>query len=194
MELNEIKKLLEKYYEGVSSLEEEQLLKDIFRYRPVPAELEADKELFLYMASHTSAFPIDSQLEQKLTNWIDQQDNKGHRSVKIIGMYRMVGIAASFAILIICYLTFFQPKDKVAIKDTYKDPTVAYAQAKRTLLYVSQQLNKGTAPLGQVNKLNQLNKGINRLSSLSSLNNGIEQLQLVSKYYDTSKKENNEKK
>jgi hypothetical protein len=191
MELNRIKQLLEKYYEGSTSLEEEQLLKDFFRYHPVPAELEADKELFLFTASEANVHPLNSPLEQRLTNWIDLQDVKTNRKIKLIWVYRVTGIAATFAIVLTCYLMYVQPKNKVAIKDTYTNPEVAYAEAKRALLYVSEQLNKGTAPLGQVGKLN---KEMNRLSTISSFNDGLEQLKMVSKYYNTSKSENNKTK
>ena len=191
MEPNTIKQLLEKYYEGTTSIEEEQLLKDFFRYRPVPAELEADKELFLYTSLEAKTLPVNSQLEQRLTDWIDQQDVKTNKKIRKVWVYRVAGIAALFAVIITCYLTYSHPKNNVVTKDTYQDPKVAYAEAKRALLYVSQQLNKGTAPLGQMSKLNT---GMNRLSTVSSLNNGLEQLLMVSKYYDTSKTENNKTK
>lgn len=191
MELSQVKQLLEKYYEGATSLEEEQLLKDFFRYRPVPAELKTDKELFLYTSSEAGTRLMNSRLEETLSNWIDHQDMKAKRKLKVLWVYRAAGVAAIIALIFTCYLMVIQPKRQVAVKDTYKDPQLAYAEAKRALLYVSQQLNKGTAPLHEMSKLNT---GVNRLSAISSLNDGLEQLQMVSRYYDTSKSENNKTK
>ena len=54
MELNKIKQLLGKYYEGITSVEEDQFLKDYFQNDSVPAELEADRELFSYTASEAN--------------------------------------------------------------------------------------------------------------------------------------------
>lgn len=192
MELNQIKQLLEKYYDGNTSLEEEKLLKDFFRYRPVPAELETDKELFLHLASESKTQPIHSALEQKLEAWIDKQEPKGKKISMVTWRFRIAGVAAMLAIVVTCYVTMFRPKnDAVAMKDTYKNPELAYAEAKQTMLYISQQLNKGTQPLSNVGKLNM---GMNKLAPVSSINNGMEQLQLVSKYMNTSKKDNNKTK
>ena len=191
MELNHIKQLLEKYFEGNTSVEEETLLKDFFRYRPVPAEMEADKQLFLYTSSESNMHIKNAALEQKLVDWIDQQES-GPKTFRINPwVYRLVGVAAFVAIIVTCYITISHPKNEVAIKDTYKSPEIAYAETKKALLYVSQQLNKCTAPLGQMDKLNT---GMNRLSSVSSLNNGLEQIEIVSKYYDNAKSENNKTK
>jgi len=193
--MEQIKQLLGKYYDGNTSKEEEQFLKDYFRYSSVPAELDTDKELFLYTASENNAVPLNSQFEQKLSNWIDEQGENEKKTRRLFWSYRIAGIAATFAIIVVCYLTLFQSKTNVPIalkdKDTYDNPQLAYAEAKRALLYISQQLNKGTAPLSQVGKLNT---GMNKLSSISSLNDGFEQLELVSKYYNTSKTENDKTK
>ena len=191
MELNGIKQLLAKYYEGMASVEEEQILKDYFQKHAVPAELEADKQLFTYTASEAKTLIIGLPLEQKLTDWIDKQDRGRKKVRRLTWGYRLSAIAASAAIILVCYLTMFKPKNDAVLKDTYNNPQLAYAEAKKALLYVSEQLNRGTAPLSQVSKLNS---GINKLSSISSLNNGLEQLQLISKYYNTPKTENNKTK
>lgn len=195
MELNQIKQLLEKYYDGQTSLDEERLLKDYFRYRPVPAELETDKELFLHLSSEPRVHLDNTALEQKLEAWIDQQKPKGKKVRMTSWRFQMAGVAAMLAIVVTCYFTLFRPNNTnsnptVAVKDTYKNPEVAYAEAKRTLLYISQQLNKGTQPLSNVEKLNT---GIDKLSSVTSINNGMEQLQLVSKYMNASNKKDNNK-
>lgn len=187
MELNKIKQLLEKYYDGTTSIDEEQILKDFFLHQSVPAELEADKELFAYAASEAKTIPVSSQLEQKLSNWIDKQEGT-EKKVKLLSWsYRIAGIAACIAIVLVVYFTQVKPKKEFAYKDTYDNPQLAYAEAKRALLYISQKLNKGTEPLSQVSKLNT---GMDELSSISSLHDGFEQLELVSKYYNTSENEN----
>ena len=195
--MEQIKQLLEKYYEGNTSLEEDQLLKDYFRNQQVPSELEADKELFLYTSSESRKHLMNTQLKQKLVNWIDQQEPIENKRRMVIWQYRLAGVAAMLAIVVTCYLSIFQSKTKTALvttaakSDTIKDTKMAYAEAKRALLFVSQQLNKGTAPLGQMDKLSI---GMNRLSSVSSFHDGLESLQIVSKYYKTSNSENNKKK
>jgi len=101
--------------------------------------------------------------------------------------YTLASIAAGFAILVVCYLFISKQVNENKIKDTYSNPQLAYAEMKRTLLYLSEKLNKGTKPLSQVGKLNQ---GMETFSSFSSFGSGLKQLELVSKYYDQP---NNEK-
>lgn len=69
MELNEIKKLLENYYEGSASLQEEQQLRNYFQNNEVPDELSADKELFAYVQKEASSVPLSVGLEEKLAGW-----------------------------------------------------------------------------------------------------------------------------
>jgi hypothetical protein len=190
MEPNKIKQLLEKYYEGITSIEEDQVLKDYFQNQSVPSELETDKELFTYTSLEAKTLPIGSQLEQKLIKWIDNQESDEKKIRRLSWGYRISGIVATAAVVLICYLTIFKPKKEIMFKDTYDNPQVAYAEAKKALLYISKQLNKGTKPLSQVGKLNA---EMDKLSSISSLNDGLTQLELISKY-SKSQTENNKTK
>ena len=127
MELNQIKQLLEKYYDGQTSLDEERLLKDYFRYRPVPAELETDKELFLHLSSEPRIHLDNTALEHKLVAWIDQQEPKGKKVRMTSWRFQMAGVAAMLAIVVTCYFTLFRPNNNtrnltVAVNDTYKNP------------------------------------------------------------------------
>jgi len=186
METNEIKQLLEKYYEGSTTIAEEQILKDYFQDQSVAAGLETDKELFLYTTSESKTIILNSLLEDKLINLIDKQESNSKNVRRFPLGYRIAGIAASLAIIVACYFTMIKSNHKIAFKDTYSNPQLAYAETKRALLYISEQLNKGTEPLSQVGKLNT---GMEKLSSISSLSDGFERLEMVSKYYKTSKTE-----
>jgi hypothetical protein len=187
MELNEIKILLEKFYEGLTSLEEERILRDYFRNQSVPEELISDKDLFLFTDSEKEIVPSSQNLERKLENWIDHQGRSIKRNKYVQLGYTVASIAAGLAILVVCYLFISKEGNKNKIKDTYSDPQLAYAEVQRTLLYISEKLNKGTKPLTNVGKLNQ---GMKEFSSFSSFGSGLKQLELVSKYYDQP---NNEK-
>ena len=188
MELKIIKVLLEKFYEGSTSLEEEKNLRDYFRNSSVPDELACDKELFLFSSGETETIPVSSGLEQKLELLIDRQDKVETKTKQIRLWYKIASVAAGLAILLVCYLFISKEGQVNKMKDTYTDPQIAYAQVKQTLLYISETLNKGTKPLAQVSKLNQ---GMEQFSSFSSFGSGLKQLDMVSKYYDQTNNENN---
>jgi hypothetical protein len=188
MELNEIKKLLEKYYEGSASLEEEKHLRIYFQNHEVPDELSADKELFAHVQHEISTVPVSFGLEEKLSVWVDQQEQVDHKSKRKLFILKISSIAAGVALLVFSYITVDQYNKKKLSKDTFKDPQMAYAEVKRTLLYISEQLNRGTRPLSNVSKINE---GMVGMSAFSSFGSGLKELELVSKYYDESKSENN---
>jgi len=191
MELNEIKKLLENYYEGSASLQEEQQLRNYFQNNEVPDELSADKELFAYVQKEASSVPLSVGLEEKLAGWVDEQNQKEGKSKRMLFSLKMASIAAGLAIMIISYMAIDQYNKKKLSKDTFRDPQIAYAEVKRTLLYISEQLNRGTKPLTAVSKINE---GMVGMSAFSSFGSGLKDLELVSKYYDESNTENNNTK
>lgn len=181
MELNEIKILLEKYYEGLTSIEEEYALRNFFAQQNVPDEMASDRELFSHLDTESKIIPVSSQLPDKLESWIDRR-NKNEQKTRYIRLgYKLASIAAGIAILVVCYLFVNQNQKKLVSEDTYSDPQLAYAEVKRTLLYISEKLNKGTKPLSNVSRLN---RGVEELSSFSSFGSGLKQLELVSKYYE----------
>lgn len=191
MEPNEIMKLLENYYEGSASLQEEQQLRNYFQKNEVPDELSADKKLFAFIHSETSSVPMSVGLEEKLSGWVDRQNQKEGKSKRLLFTLKMASIAAGVAIMVISYIAIDQYSKKTLSKDTFDDPQIAYAEVKKTLLYISEQLNRGTRPLTAVSKINE---GMDGMSAFSSFGSGLKELELVSKYYDESKNENNNTK
>ncbi len=191
MEPNEIMKLLENYYEGLASLQEEQQLRNYFQNNEIPDELSADKELFAFIQKEASSGPMSVGLEEKLSDWVDGQSQKEGKSQRLLFTLKMASIAAGVAIMLISYMAIDQYNKKKLSKDTFKDPQIAYAEVKRTLLYIAEQLNRGTRPLTAVSKINE---GMVGMSAFSSFGSGLKELELVSKYYDESKTENNNTK
>lgn len=186
MELNKIRKLLEKYYEGDTSPAEESLLMDYFRNNTVPDDLKTDQDLFRYVLNERAAEPASDNLEDRLITLIDNEEKKESRREKTFLLYKISSVAAGIAIMAIMYLAIFSKNEKPKTADTYQDPRLAYEEVKRTLLYISQNLNHGTEQLSHVSKLNQ---GFSELSAFSSFNSGMKDLELVSKYYKENKKQ-----
>ncbi|MCK4465557.1 MAG: pyruvate ferredoxin oxidoreductase, partial [Bacteroidales bacterium] len=70
MDLQKIEKLLQKYYNGETSLEEEEVLRTFFSSRDVPDHLEAEKELFSYYYSQSRDEAANPGLEEKILDAI----------------------------------------------------------------------------------------------------------------------------
>lgn len=172
-----IRDLLDKYREGLTSLEEEEFLKAFFASNKVPKEFLSEAHWFNNVQIQKFKEEDVIDLENKMEQWIDEQDSKQQ---KIRLRYWASGIAAGLAILVGTAL-FFQYQQSNKISDTYEDPQIAYLEAKKVLMYVSETFNHGTDKFQTVSRLEE---GTNEMSIFSTFGSGLKNLELVSKYND----------
>ena len=81
MKVNEIERLLARYYDGETSDTEEKELKRFFTEEDVPAHLLAEKEIFMQLAAHLAP-EIPEGLESRLSRKIDEWDTGERRTLK----------------------------------------------------------------------------------------------------------------
>ncbi len=174
--LKNIKQLLEKFYDGQTSLEEEVHLKEYFAGDSIPEELLEDKELFVSMGAADREVSIPGDLNTKLIDTINAAERKETR-VKRINLYSFSGLAAGLLIILAVYFAFLResPADVMA-QYTIQDEELAYQEAKKALNFVSAKLNKGTAEL---KPLRIVNKSLNSMTPLRKLSSGSKELQLL---------------
>lgn len=120
-DIEEIKRLLDTYYEGNTSIEQEKLLCDFFATTTdIPAELESERQMFMALQSATKTdIDIPADLEQSLIAHIDnleRQETQNRR--KWIKPFSIISVAASIIILIAIGLKFVNLNDKVVTHET----------------------------------------------------------------------------
>ncbi|WP_294591866.1 hypothetical protein [uncultured Bacteroides sp.] len=150
MEVEEIERLLAKFYEGNASELEEEVLKEAFRTEEVPGHLQRDKRLFLsFFSQEADMENVPAGLEDKLNRMIDEKADEEQRFFRRNktkrNWYWVGGIAATLLLLIgIGYGTVYQ-KDmcQPTPQDTFSNPEDAYKALQATLIEVSTNLNKG---------------------------------------------------
>lgn len=142
MDYPTIKKLVDKYWEGTTSLKEEEQLRAYFNGPRVDQRLKSIQPLFVFFKQEQKK---TSQRPLRLWEVIRQRPQ------------RMWGlVAASIAILMTAAFWLYQQQQLLPSpsnlasqsanaleKDTYEDPEVAFQQAKAALMRVSKGLNKG---------------------------------------------------
>jgi hypothetical protein len=134
MELSEINKLLQKYLEGETTLEEEKSLKVYFSSGDVAPELKEYQALFGYFEAEREQVPTEkTQVSQRRK------------------YYSWFGVAASIAI--VAGLFLFKPAQKPADYGTIEDPQIALQKTKEVLNLISQQMNAGKANLTYLYKI-----------------------------------------
>ena len=175
----EIRKLLDRFYTGETTLEEEQILQDYFSSTSIPEELMPDRDLFRTLGTSDSV-AVPEGLNQKILDVIDQQEKKVHRTRRI-SVFSLSGLAAGLLVVIALYMGYFRADSPgmlaYQMTDTYENPQDAYEEARRTLAYVSSKLNTGTSGLEHVKQVSKTTS--DPLKSLSKINKGTKELSLL---------------
>lgn len=129
-DLDNIEKLLVKYQEATTSLQEEALLKDYFTSDNVAPHLQEYQYMFQYFTqSKKEHYTKDIRLERK------QPKRK------------WIGMAASIA-LIIGVIGFNN-------YNSNQEAQKAYADTQNALQLIATHMNKGSVAIGQLNKFEQ---------------------------------------
>ena len=156
MKVDKVEKLIEAFYEGNTSIEEEKALLHYFRTADVPEHLLAEKEMFLQLTTNNPQVP--KELEKKLSGLIDtwEQEEQEKLSIKPVRKTNWIwvgGIAASIILIfsIWTYTSYNQLNTQNLQADTYTNPDEAFKEAQKALALVSKNLNKGMVQLESAN-------------------------------------------
>jgi hypothetical protein len=171
MNTNGIEALLEKFYEGNTSLQEERTLQDFFQREDVPAHLKPHQSLFGYYKSEQQLGLNNQNFEKSLSEQIKEDNGKIsvirlHPSRK--GFLFLTGIAATILLLIGLLVAFQQDVFKRKLNQTGNpDVEIAYADASKALLLVS----------------GNLNNGLKYIARLQMVDKAMKNMQLFNKFY-----------
>ena len=147
MNLTKIRILLEKFYDGESTLEEENQLIIFFSSEDIPESLESDKKLFLSMKCKDSDIKVPDDLNDNISDFIDEltTQDKQENKIKRVNLFtthvRIFSIAAS--IIILFGIGWFINDNNTKPKDTFTNPIEAYNETQRILSYVASNLKNG---------------------------------------------------
>ncbi len=171
MEYNEIEKLLNRYLEGESSLEEEALLKEYFSKPGLPDYQNEMKELFGYLveAKVESAPPYDVTSE---LNALIEKEWKKESAGRFRQVYAWAGSAAAVLVIAFGLFQFLNKPDTLA-KDTYKDPKLAYLETKHALMMVSRVMNHNTAKLKYLAKVDESFEQVQKIAEIDKVVNSL---------------------
>lgn len=158
MEIQEILRLLQHYFDGKTTRDEEQKLEAYFQSGNVAEEL-AEYTGFFGGIAELSNEADDAAIEDDVMDYI--LENEHRDKTKYRTMWKTVtGIAASVIIVLGGFL-FYQEQQK-PFDDTFSDPEEAYAYAAKTLQFVGSKYNQGLAHLSEFEKLKKGNEPIRK--------------------------------
>lgn len=135
MELNRIETILEKYFQGETSVSEEKELKNYFS-SDVAQHLEQYKPLFGYFSkAATQEFKQSVPLQTKKRN------------------VKWLSIAASVVVLLgISTFTFLHQPEESSDLGTYESPEAAFEATQKALSMLSKNVNVGIESVSYINE------------------------------------------
>lgn len=195
MNTSEIKLLLNKYYEGETTLEDEKLLRDYFTSAHVDKSLREHIPVFTFHDAE-SVINVSESFERKV------YDDLGSTSVVPFYQNRRFwlyfsGVAASLLFLFSLFFETFRSNELsdgfAGSQYTEADARKAYDQTKTALAYVSGKYITGMEPLGEIVKfgentyavteLARFNKELNKLNNnMGKVSGGVNNLSKLSKF------------
>lgn len=157
MALDNIEKLIEKYENAETTLQEEQQLKHYFSQETVEPHLEVYKPMFAYF-SHTQneEYTKDIPLKPKKTTVL----------------YQWISVAA--IVIIMLGVVFNQTSGPDSIDDLSQEELLAYNQAMDAFQMLSSNFNKGTESIEVMSQVSEsLDKGTGNVTYLGEFDNTL---------------------
>jgi len=142
-----LKKLLEKYYAGSSTADEELKILELLRRRDLPVEFYDDRNLMEGLHGNNDIPEPSADMETRIMTAIDESEKEKRI---ISGKRRLYSIVSVAATILIILSFWFILVDKGGIKDTFSDPQLAYNETAEVLYRVSANLNKGINPMEEL--------------------------------------------
>ena len=158
----ELNRLIEKYYNGISTEEDEKALRAYFIENSAPPGYETEKEIFTFFMESTEVPEPTADFEARIRKVFDVSSakNRSGRLRKLLIPF--ISAAAGILILVGSYFFLIHRDDT---QDTFTDPEIAYAETMKILMDVSSQLNHGAGSLRPVGKINEM-----KIKSFESIN------------------------
>jgi hypothetical protein len=174
MNLQKIEELIAKYENVETTADEEKALKSFFLNDKVPEHLKGYKSLFSFYESSAKEEWLSKDFDKKILAEIDEERVITIHPINRKKLYFISSIAASILILLGIYLR--NGINGSSVKETYKDPVLAYAETKRILMKVSSGMNAGVS---EMKSIKEFNDGLSELDKVSAFQTGLNQLEKV---------------
>lgn len=103
MDYKYIKQLLDRYFKGETSLEEEEILRAFFSQTDVPADLRRYRDLFVYEVGEREQTVLDGGFDERLLSKIKEDEPVKARVVtmrqRLMPLFRAAAVVAIFLTL-----------------------------------------------------------------------------------------------
>jgi hypothetical protein len=171
MNTDEIKKLLEKYYEAESTAEEEARLTELLKQGDNSNISLADREILSFIENERAI-----KMEAPLVSIpIETSTPKDKLKIKWL-VYQAAAVAASI-LLLIGIFSKSGTNGNYTLPNTYDDPVLAYNETTKALYTVSYKLNNSLEKLNELQKIDKAFQSLDGLQKLEKYSDILTKLQ-----------------
>ncbi len=156
---DQVRLLMEKYWDGDTTLDEEKSLRGYYSAGKVSAEFEAYTPLFVFF-DQSQSLKMESDIAPP-------QPESIPGPARVISLKWWMQAAAAVIVLVGLFFVTRQQQqtsttDMIAYEDTFEDPELAYEEFKKAMYYVSGKMNRGvTTTHRSMDKMEPLIKLLN---------------------------------
>ena len=179
MKREDLNQLIEKYYDGNTSEQEEAQLKAYFENEDVPAEHQ-DAKLYFITSNELSEDILSDDFDDRLM--AELVDEKMKPQIKS-WIYRLSGAAAVILLMLAIWFgtDILNPKE---VYGTIDDPKLAFAETKKVLDEVSKKMNKGLKPAKQTAE--KVEDNVKQAGEIKKMNKALKHAKKINKYEEAS--------
>lgn len=180
-----LKELLEKYYNALTTQEEEQILIDLLSSDDLPPEYFSDRDALvalMEMATHPEPDNLfESRMESAIFPPAQSLSNAPHT-----GRYPhrrvFISLLSSAAVVLLVVSAWFMIGNKSEPSDSFSSPELAYAETLKTLHRVSSEMNRATSKLRPLESIGRAERSMQSIGETGRLiDRGFSELETVQK-------------
>lgn len=150
MDKETLKMLIDRYFDGRTTEEEERQIARYFASASVDDDLAEYVPYFSAMRAgdvfqESDAMELERRLGQQIDSW-NKIEKRTARSARHMSMKWIAGIAAAMAVVFIMAYAAIREDRTLAVatpQDTFDNPEDAYREAERALITFSEAINEG---------------------------------------------------
>ena len=161
MNLQELDRLLEKYYNGDSKESEEKTLFELISTEDLPSEYNADRQILLGLLGSEGIPEPDNGFESRIMASIDESESRGRVISLKRRIYMAVSVAAASLIIVSSYFLLSRSSE---LEDTFDDPVLAYNAAIEVLEQFGRNMNSGMYALSELTIIGETEENLTKLS------------------------------
>lgn len=175
MKAQDINIMMEKYYNGELTIDEERELKSVVLDND-NEEYAILRDYFRIMDEIASQELTDPEFDDRILEIISESEKK-KKTIPI--NWRSVSTIAATVLVLISIWLFTDIINTKEVYGTINDPAIAFAQTKQALQKVSKNVNKGVKPASST--IDKVDSGIKKTENVKKASDALDNMKKINK-------------